>query len=1470
MTEKTTGIFSLMRTGLAIALALLGTFAIAPTARADFVFGTFGSGAGQTNHPKGVAVDSSDGTIYVADAGNNRIDVFNSDGSFIRAFGWGVADGTTAALQTCTATCFRGLPGGGAGEFDDLSSVAVDNDSASSAYHDIYALDGNRIEELTPSGEFLLTWGGGVISGGASGAGDLSSGSSVITNVKTTKKAFALGQEVAGAGIPAGAKIVAIGENDTITLSMAANASGAAVALSVAEGAGNLPQNEVQTLTLPEDFAEHQFALVFRGLDSIPIEEETTLVPNNASAAQIQAALVGLASVDPGDVSVTSPNPGGGPGLGGPYTFEFKGRFADADVRPLRGTGGSRTNNGFATIQNGAAAAEICTAAHASDCSAGVAGNKAGQFDSNPRLSFGSGSVHLTDETQVGRLVLVGGEDPAGHLRLQRFDPTGALLDTVPPSSEIVTNQALSAGSGGNYYVGSGAVVRKFDSSGKLLSIINPGSDLGSPCGIGSLAVDPSNDLFIGCSGDRVNGVFIEYDTSATPQRVLYSASSLASNGLAFFHTAVGDIVGAQGSGETSQVSLIPFPPPGPVIFNSETPQVGNVRATMKASFNPEGKATTVHFQYVDDASFQSGGFANPATQTTPESAPSEADFKQQSASVAVQCNSQAPSEAGCLTPNTTYHFRAIATNADGSVSGPATTFETLPPIRIGESWSTDVSLDAATLHAVLNPSSLPTIGHFEYVDDATYRTSGFAEAKEAPDVVAGAVPFDFGSGEAEVERSAPLFGLAPNTTYHYRLVATDHFGSFTGPEGTLTTFRPIPADTKCPNQGFRDGASARLADCRAYEMVSPLDKNNADIVSPLDLLLARESFYESSSDGQKVTYSSFRAFGDVKGGPMVSQYLASRGANGWSTHALNPPQGTNIGPGLPGVSVLANQFVAFSNDLSTSWLWQQADPPLAPGGQPGYPNLYRRDNDTDTYTALSTVKPPNIAPYQADAGLSLVLQGFSADGTRAVFTANDKLTANAASPQQGGRTTQLYEYFGASKTRLVSVLPNGTASLQFASLGNGESLHPDRRGAQLTHAVSEDGSRIFWTASAAQNGFGSIYVRIGGTKTIAVGSGTFLAADPQGTRAIFVTNGGNLEEFDVDTQTTTTIAQHVVLPFLREGDHAADASEDLSRIYFSSTDVLAPGATAGQPNLYFYEEGHGFTFIGRGGGVTNGFFNPGERRYLTPDGLHMDFESRAPLTGYDNTDASEAAASTPLTQGGAADREVYRYDAETKTLLCVSCNPSGSRPAGADIDQSLTVQDWVAAQLPERQRALYARRSLSDDGSRLFFESYDALLPTDTNGTRDVYEWEEAGSGDCTTEDANYFKPNGGCLSLISSGTSPGDAEFVDASADGSDAFFTTESSLLPQDYGLIDVYDAREDGGLPPPPVPPPACEGEACQGPLAPPNDPTPGSSSYEGPGNPVAAKKAKKKKHAKKSHKVKQKSQSQAKHNRKGQR
>ena len=121
--------------------------------------GIAGGGAGALYSPEGVATDSS-GDVYVGDFDNNRIDEFSAAGAFIKAYGWGVADGMSQ-FETCTSTCRAGIGGGAAGQFTGPWGVAIDPSG------DVYvADDGNeRIDEFSAAGAFIRAYGWGVVDG---------------------------------------------------------------------------------------------------------------------------------------------------------------------------------------------------------------------------------------------------------------------------------------------------------------------------------------------------------------------------------------------------------------------------------------------------------------------------------------------------------------------------------------------------------------------------------------------------------------------------------------------------------------------------------------------------------------------------------------------------------------------------------------------------------------------------------------------------------------------------------------------------------------------------------------------------------------------------------------------------------------------------------------------------------------------------------------------------------------------------------------------------------------------------------------------------------------------------------------------------------------------------------------------------------------------------------------------------------
>ncbi|HWO47585.1 MAG TPA: hypothetical protein VNM41_05940, partial [Solirubrobacterales bacterium] len=187
------------------------------------------------------------------------------------------------------------------------------------------------------------------------------------------------------------------------------------------------------------------------------------------------------------------------------------------------------------------------------------------------------------------------------------------------------------------------------------------------------------------------------------------------------------------------------------------------------------------------------------------------------------------------------------------------------------------------------------------------------------------------------------------------------------------------------------------------------------------------------------------------------------------------------------------------------------------------------------------------------------------------------------------------------------------------------------------------------------------------------------------------------------------------------------------------------------------------------------------------------------------------------------------------------SCNSAGTPPLGpAAIPGAIANGDNFRA---------YKPRALSASGDRLFFESKDALVAGDTNGDRDVYQWEAQGTGGCATA--------GGCIDLISTGHAEDGAVFIDASADGSDVYFATQGSLVAGDPGFLDLYDARVGGGFPAPPTPIP-CEGDSCQPLPGEPEDPTPGTLLQTAGNERLHIPKGKhRKKHKKKHHKQKHK-------------
>jgi hypothetical protein len=1290
-----------------------------------------------------------------------------------------------------------GKPGSEAGRFFGPGAVAVGSDTGH-----LFVADQNngRIVELTAWGEFVRTWGWGVVASGP-------------------------GNEPA--------------QNERQQLTVGATAGTYRLVFF------NLT-NDLNTVTQPTVPIGHDWPASDPGTPGTVDSVEEALEELPTLAAQ------------PGSVNVS-----GGPGdaTGStPYVVEFVGGFADTDV-PTLGVRESTLSGGGAsavtiTLQSGGSF-EICVPADGDVCGKGQrGGNHPGELQ-NP------GSGVAVDE--VGNVYVfetfknvdtfgdpLNGEGPA--FRVQKFDSSGHFLamwggevnktksaegGTTEAERNLCTKDQLAEG----------------DICGRGIPGTGDGQFASTPGFQDRITVGPTGAIFVG-DLERIQeftpaGAF-DAEVKVAGEHVQGLAMDDTGNFYAVFQkkgsTPKSDVrkLVPSGEGVTETMSFPSAEPVGVAVDGANSVYI--IDGRLSGLPGEQGKVISYD---------ESGG---PVI-----------EYEEHLAETGIPLGGLATGEACGIAGVNLY-----VSNASGFLSafGPSPVdLEACPPPlvppTISRQFATAVGVDNAAVGATINPQFWADTRF--YVEYGTGDCSQ-EECDKIKPVPPGALLTSQVTQQPLRTEAIVLSGLQPDTTYHYRFVAESTGGGpvfgvdpdgagaeepdfENGFEGTFKTHpKPGSAGAACPNAPFRTGASARLPDCRAYEMVSPVDKENGDILvlERGGTIHAPMSLNQSSADGERLTYSSYRAFGDAQTAPFTSTYLATRdGDAGWASHGISPPRGRLLWE-VPQAGDV--QYRAFSSDLCDSWLVHEADNLLAPEAPAGFANIYRRDNcgaGEGTYQPLIPVVPPEIEPVD----FTPELQGTSADGERALFRIRDKLTEDAADCAMPGEKEsckrQLYEALPEGDIRFVCVLPGGEAAPNGCSAGTATgTIQNDGRSHTLDHAISADGSRIFW--SDAESGLGRIFVRIGGQITVAVskvgeelsglpGAGSqYWTAAADGSVAIFTAGGisansSDLYEFDVNEGETSKIAGKVY--------GLLGASADAKRIYLVSGETLDGAASANEPNLFLYEagEGGGFTFIGTlsdtdgiaGDSIAYSPVTPKPKNHVaqvSDDGLHATFMSTAPLTGYDNVSA----------ENGEPFAEVFVYDAVSEDLVCISCNPTGALPTGRNIGGG-TNPVFAAAQIPVTQTQLYpVARILSESGKRVAFESFEALEPADTNGRKDVYQWEALGEGPpqdtCTEGSPSFSQEAGGCVDLISSGTSEEDSSLVDISASGNDIFFATAASLLSQDPDLVDIYDARVGGGFPSPPSSPPFCEGEACQAPPPPPPAVVPSSSTYEGPGNP----------------------------------
>jgi hypothetical protein len=680
--------------------------------------------------------------------------------------------------------------------------------------------------------------------------------------------------------------------------------------------------------------------------------------------------------------------------------------------------------------------------------------------------------------------------------------------------------------------------------------------------------------------------------------------------------------------------------------------------------------------------------------------------------------------------------------------------------------------------------------------------------------------------------------------------------------------------------------ASATLPDGRVYEQVSPANKNGNVVKTAL--------FGLAAEGGDAVVFLGSGAMGAATSGTL-SDYVARRSSSGWATtSAISGPLGKKLNPlsGSPLTLVPSHDFSRFLFGSGSPYV--SAEPLDASTSA----NIFlSEDQEVEpVWVGRPVSQPPTFSPTPAPGSNTYLHDYLIVGGTPELstvyFTYSGTLIPQDASrtPNVGnglGEDTDPWGFYEWSDGALAEagVLPNGTldpfGAVPAAIAGqysfDRRIADPFDQAQTLDNEISTGGSSAFFVspdpvASAVANAgecaahgpctgaTPELYVRKtapdGSKSTVLVSQSqlsghegepapdgpadvpnaeredvedvepigaSYVYGSPDGSQAFFASvdrltsaapSGGSVKEYDFDVNTgSLTYLPGVSAPIVVSANNGSSFLFESTSSTPAELDLWSAGPGGGQVN----------TITRLPSAFAGGEIPDVSDGRVSADGSVFVFRTDSPLPGgFNNTGNFE---------------QVYRYEVSSNSLGCVSCPPVGVTPSGGvevSYDNAESGRPNGSNDIP---MTTLDTRVISPDGDRVFFDTPDPLVAQDTNGERDVYEWEN------------------GNVYLISSGKSEDESNVLDSSASGDDVFFTTSSGLAPGDVDeAYDVYDARvpRPGDNPPPSAVP--CQGDVCQGP---PSVPSllgePASATFIGAGNltppeakpPVKSKRAKRK-------------------------
>jgi hypothetical protein len=713
----------------------------------------------------------------------------------------------------------------------------------------------------------------------------------------------------------------------------------------------------------------------------------------------------------------------------------------------------------------------------------------------------------------------------------------------------------------------------------------------------------------------------------------------------------------------------------------------------------------------------------------------------------------------------------------DGPNIGPFTVFfigsqerVSVSPIKAGSG-----KVVVSTLH--LGGEAYDTHYRFQYQVETSENCgeNGWAETGEE----------DAGSGDTSLVVGADAVGLQSGKSYCYRVVASSNAPGTSLVEGSVQPLvvptSPVATGTTtggCRNETARTGLSARLPDCRAYEQVTPIDKEGAQ--EPFHYRGGIETAVVVGEGGERVALEA--PVVDLGSGADSGQspYFFSREeGKAWSLLAGAPQPETGLYTVHPQVYSADLSMLAFSSEYSTSMLDESPDIDyeVGPAGGP--------------YTSFPV--PRKDVLDQSEGWVAA-----NGDFSKLVLQTQDHALLGEPTGTING--ADLYEYTVKGGLSQLNVEEQGsTIGSCGATIVHGEEEGGSDHLYSSPHSISTDGSRVFFeavpatvAASQCSTAVKNLYMRVDGNETVDIGPYRFLGADAQGTTLLLENGAG--ERVGYDTGSTAVVSE--------SGSETTTNSElELLGIPVR-TDPEAGNSFAHPRYTYFQGKVPGLP----GGGIVNEGEEKGQeaQQVYRYDDVERVVQCVSCASAFDpeprRPAALDAEKGLPFLNGGLPYYSAVSADGDYAFFMTVAA----------------LVPEDVDGEIPA-VNTIYSHS-----------EYFSIAAPGIVSPSTDVYEWRGDGVDGCAVLD--------GCVALLTDGRGGYLNLFLGSADEGRDVFIYTRSKLLVQDDDTSgDIYDVRVDGGLPEAGGRPVECEGDACSTPPSPPNDQTPSSSTFSGTGN-----------------------------------